>query len=282
MVYPFARLLFGLMKKAKSDYLIQSVSRALDILEAFTANEGELGVTELSRRLKLHKNNVFRLLATLETRGYVEQDKETGNYRLGMKTFEVASVFTHHLGLVRQARPVLEHLAQTTGEAAYLGVLEGRSVVCVDMVDTAQPVRVVSHLGRRLPAHVSALGKAQLAYRSREERDDFWKHGAPTSPTARAIIEPSQLADELSRVVDREWALEDEELEPGVRGLAAPVRDYARRVVGAIGVRGPAFRLPLERMETELASRVRAAARDVSKRLGFAVVSAPSVNATAD
>jgi len=83
-------------------------------------------------------------------------------------------------------------------------------------------------------------------------------------------------------VVDREWALEDEELEPGVRGLAAPVRDYARRVVGAIGVRGPAFRLPLERMETELASRVRAAARDVSKRLGFAVVSAPSVNATAD
>jgi DNA-binding IclR family transcriptional regulator len=269
------------MKKAKSDYLIQSVSRALDILEAFTANEGELGVTELSRRLKLHKNNVFRLLATLETRGYVEQDKETGNYRLGMKTFEVASVFTHHLGLVRQARPVLEQLAQTTGEAAYLGVLEGPSVVCVDMVDTAQPVRVVSHLGRRLPAHASALGKAQLAYRSREERDDFWKHGAPASPTARAIMEPSQLADELSRVVDREWALEDEELEPGVRGLAAPVRDYARRVVGAIGVRGPAFRLPLERLETELASRVRAAARDVSKRLGFAVVAAPTVNATA-
>ena len=100
------------MKKAKSDYLIQSVSRALDILEAFTPNEGELGVTELSRRLKLHKNNVFRLLATLETRGYVEQDKESGNYRLGMKTFEVANIFTHHLGLVRQARPVLDQLAQ--------------------------------------------------------------------------------------------------------------------------------------------------------------------------
>jgi DNA-binding IclR family transcriptional regulator len=260
------------MKKAKSDYLIQSVSRALDILEAFTANEGELGVTELSRRLKLHKNNVFRLLATLETRGYVEQDKESGNYRLGMKTFEVSSVFTHHLGLVRQARPVLEQLAQATGEAAYLGVLEGPSVVCVDMVDTSLPVRVVSHLGRRLPAHAAALGKAQLAFRSREEREDLWKHGPPASPTGRTIVEPSQLTDDLTRVAEREWALEDEELEPGVRGLAAPVRDYARRVVGAIGIRGPAFRLPLERLETELASRVRAAARDVSKRLGFAVI----------
>jgi IclR family KDG regulon transcriptional repressor len=260
------------MKKAKSDYLIQSVSRALDILEAFTATEGELGVTELSRRLKLHKNNVFRLLATLETRGYVEQDKESGNYRLGMKTFEVASIFTHHLGLARQARLVLEELARSTGEAAYLGVLDGPSVVCVDLVDTTQPVRVVSHLGRRLAAHATALGKAQLAFRSPEEREELWKRAALAGPTGRTIVDPSRLADELVRTAEREWALEDEELEPGVRGLAAPVRDYARRVVGAIGVRGPAFRLPLERLETEVAPRVRAAARDVSKRLGFAAI----------
>jgi len=260
------------MKKAKADYLIQSVSRALDILEAFTATEGELGVTELSRRLKLHKNNVFRLLATLETRGYVEQDKDSGNYRLGMKTFEVASVFTYHLGLVRQARPVLEELAQATGEAAYLGVLDGVTVVCVDMVDTTQPVRVVSHLGRRLPAHAAALGKAQLAFRPQEERDEGWKRAAPAAPTARTIVELPRLAQELARVAERELAVEDEELEPGVRALASPVRDYAKRVVGAIGVRGPAFRLGLDRLETELAPRVRSAAREVSKRLGFAVL----------
>jgi len=208
----------------------------------------------------------------------VEQDKESGNYRLGMKTFEVANIFAHHLGLVRQARPILDQLAQTTGEAAYLGVLDGPSVVCVDMVDTSQPVRVVSHLGRRLPAHAAALGKAQLAFRSREEREEMWKRGAPASATARTLVEPSRLAEELSRAAEREWALEDEELEPGVRGLAAPIRDYARRVVGAIGLRGPAFRLPLERLETELAPRVRAAARDVSKRLGYSVVPPPAAS----
>jgi DNA-binding IclR family transcriptional regulator len=83
-----------------------------------------------------------------------------------------------------------------------------------------------------------------------------------------------RLAEELARAAEREWAIEDEELEPGVRGVASPIRDYARRVVGAVGIRGPAFRLPLERIETELAPRVRAAARDVSKRLGFAVIAA--------
>jgi DNA-binding IclR family transcriptional regulator len=132
----------------------------------------------------------------------------------------------------------------------------------------------VSHLGRRLPAHAAALGKAQLAFRSREERDEMWKRSAPASVTGRTLVDPSLLADELARVAERELALEDEELEPGVRGLAAPIRDYARRVVGAIGMRGPAFRLPLERLETELAPRIRSAARDVSKRLGFAVVAA--------
>ena len=142
------------------------------------------------------------------------------------------------------------------------------------MVDTAQPVRVVPHLGRRLPAHATALGKAQLAFRSREEREEMWKRkraGERDGPDARRAL---RLDEELARVAEREWALEDEELEPGVRGLAAPIRDYARRVVGAIGMRGPAFRLPLERLETELAPRVRAAARDVSKRLGFAVIAA--------
>jgi DNA-binding IclR family transcriptional regulator len=189
-----------------------------------------------------------------------------------MKTFEVANIFAHHLGLVRQARPVLDQLARSTGEAAYLGVLDGPAVVCVDMVDTPQPVRVVPHLGRRLAAHATALGKAQLAFRSREEREEMWKREAPGSMTGRTLVDPARLTEELARVAEREWAMEDEELEPGVRGLAAPIRDYARRIVGAIGVRGPAFRLSLERLETELAPRVRAAARDVSKRLGFAVI----------
>ena len=262
------------MKKAKADYLIQSVSRALDILETFSIGQEALGVTDLSRKLKLHKNNVFRLLATLETRGYVEQELESGNYRLGMKTFEVASVFLHHLGLVKQARPVLEQLARETDEAACLGVLDGAHSVCVDVAETSQAVRVVSHLGQRQPAHASALGKAQLAFRTQDELDQLWKAEEPAPLTGRTVVGRARLSDELGRVLTADLAFEDEELELGVRGLAAPVRDYARRVVGAIGLRGPAFRLSLERLERDLAPRVRAAAREVSRRLGHAVIPA--------
>jgi IclR family KDG regulon transcriptional repressor len=260
------------MKKAKSDYLIQSVSRALDILEAFAVGQEELGVTELSRKLKLHKNNVFRLLATLETRGYVEQDKETGNYRLGMKTFEVASVFLHHLGLAKQARPVLEQLAAETGETAYLAVLEGPWAVCVDMVETSHAVRVVPQLGRRLAAHATALGKIQLAFRPQEELEQLWKQHELTAVTSRAITDPARLGELLAQAAAQEFALEDEEYAPGVRGAAAPVRDYQKRVVGAVGVVGPVLRLTLERLHGELTPRVRVAAQNVSKRLGYAVI----------
>jgi IclR family KDG regulon transcriptional repressor len=259
------------MKKAKSDYLIQSVSRALDILEAFAVGQEELGVTELSRKLKLHKNNVFRLLATLETRGWVEQDRDSGNYRLGLKTFEVASVFLQHLGLTKQAHPVVRVLAEESGETAYLAVLEGVSVVPIDAVETAQAVRVVSLLGRRLPAHAAALGKAQLAFRPAEEIEAVWKRSERGGPTPRTLSDPERLTADLRRVAEQEVAFEDEEVERGVRGVAAPIRDYGRRVVAAIGVVGPAFRLSLDRLEQELAPRVKAAAQQVARRLGYAV-----------
>src|SRR3970040_2950022 len=133
-------------RKEKSEYVVQSVDRALDILEAFNYSEEELGVTELSHKLNLHKNNVFRLLATLETRGYIEQDKRTGNYRLGIKTFEVANIFLHHLGLRRQARPILEDLVGRSDETGYLAILDGPEVVYVQMQETSQTVRMLQRL----------------------------------------------------------------------------------------------------------------------------------------
>src|SRR5512145_3442659 len=106
------------MKGEKENDTVQSVSHALDILESFTKAESELGVTELSKRLGLHKNNVFRLLATLEHRGYIDQNKETENYRLGPKTLQIGSIFIEQRECRRQARPVLEALMAATGETA--------------------------------------------------------------------------------------------------------------------------------------------------------------------
>ena len=100
------------MRREKTNYIIQSVSHALDVLEQFSGEHDELGVTELSKRLKLHKNNVFRLLATLESRGYIEQNKATENYRLGIRCLQLGQTYVTQMGLLRQARPIIESLAQ--------------------------------------------------------------------------------------------------------------------------------------------------------------------------
>src|SRR5947208_11952891 len=104
------------MRREKSNYIIQSVSHSLDVLEQFFGEADELGVTELSKRLKLHKNNVFRLLATLESRGYIEQNRATENYRLGIRCLQLGQSYVQHMGLLRQARPIMAELVRQARE----------------------------------------------------------------------------------------------------------------------------------------------------------------------
>lgn len=261
-------------KKEKAEYIIQSVNRALDILEAFNYNEEELGVTELAARLNLHKNNVFRLLATLEVRGYIEQDKKSGNYRLGIKTFEIANIFLHHLGLRRQAKPVLEELVARCDETAYLAVLDGPEVVYLLMQETTQTVRIVPRVGRRLPAYGTASGKVQLAYESIDRLNELFRDYPLKRYTERTIVDFEALKEHLKEVARLGYAIDDEELEDGVRCVAAPVRDYSHKVIAAVGLSGPLSRFSIERVEKELVPLVKEAAIKVSQRLGFEIAAA--------
>ncbi len=260
-------------RKEKSEYVVQSVDRALDILEAFNYNEEELGVTELSHKLNLHKNNVFRLLATLETRGYIEQDRKTGNYRLGIKTFEVANVFLHHLGLRRQARPILEELVGKCNETAYLAVTEGTDVVYVLMQETSHTVRVIPRLGHRLPAYCTASGKIQLAYESKDRLRELFQGYPLRRLTANTIADLDRLLDHLAEVARQGYAVDNEELEEGVCCVAAPVRDYSHKVVAGVGLSGPVLRFPMERIQNDLVPLVKEAGVKISQRLGYEVAS---------
>ncbi len=261
-------------KKDKSEYLIQAVDRALGILQAFDYQQEELGVTELANRLGLHKNNVFRLLATLECRGFIEQDKKTGNYRLGIKTFEVATVFLHHFGLRRQARPVLEELVAKSNETAYLAVADGPYVIYVLMHETSHTVRIFPRLGHRLPAYCTASGKVQLAYESHDRLTQIFRHHPLRKLTESTITSLEALEPHLRAVAGQGYAVDDEELEYGVRCVAAPVRDYSHRVVAAVGLSGPVSRFSLERIEQELVPLVKEAGIKISQRLGCEVEAA--------
>ncbi len=264
-------------RKQKSEYAVQSVERALDILEAFTYAEDELGVTELANKLDLHKNNVFRLLATLETRSYIEQDQKTGNYRLGIKIFEVASVFLHHLGLRRQARPILEELAGKSNETAYLAVIEGTDIVYILMHETTQTVRVMPRLGHRLPGYCTASGKVQLAYETEDRLRARFKDSPLRRFTPNTITDLDRLLEHLAEVARQGIAIDDEEMEEGVRCLAAPVRDYSHRVVAGVGLSGPVSRFSGERVQRELIPLVKEAGLKISQRLGYEILADVSI-----
>src|SRR6185369_5904507 len=133
-----------MVRREKTNYIIQSVSHALDVIEQFTGDQEELGVTELSKRLKLHKNNVFRLLATLESRGYIEQNKATENYRLGIRCLQLGQTYIMQMGLLRQARPILEDVARQSHENTYVAVARRSTVVPVEVVEADRPVRIIS------------------------------------------------------------------------------------------------------------------------------------------
>lgn len=256
-------------KREKVNYTIQSVSHALDILESFTKTEDELGVTELSKRLGLHKNNVFRLLATLEHRGYIEQNKATENYRLGAKTLQIGSIFIEQRECRRQARPIIESLMAASGETAVVAVLRGTKVIYMDSVESTKTVRAVSRVGAMLPAHCTAVGKAQLAALSPLELERLYPEPALAAQTEKTIRTRDLLLADLKRTAERGYAVENEECDLEVRAAAVPVKDFSKTIIAAVGIVAPAARLTDDRLEKTVVSLIQDAANTLSAKLGY-------------
>jgi DNA-binding IclR family transcriptional regulator len=258
------------MHRAKSEYAIQTVTNALRVLDAFEADE-EVGVTELARRLHLHKNNVFRLLATLEDKGWVEQSEDSERYRLGDACLRLARHYARTRGLTRWGRGALERLARDTGETAHLGVLRDFEVVHLD--GEQSPGLLVSGLrtGLRMPCHSTALGKVLLGCGPAGTIEHYDRRVAAAGVdafTPETIVDRDKLLEHLHRVAAQGWALDVEESSPGVACAAAPVIDASGRTVGALSVSGPAFRLDRNALEGRIVPAVVAAANALSRQLG--------------
>ncbi len=262
------------MRRSKSDYVIQTVANALRLLEEFREGEPELGVTELSRRLTLHKNNVFRLLATLEQQGYVEQCAETERYRLGRSCLALSQAFASTRSLVRFAQPVLQRLAQATSESTHLGVLSGYDVVHLHGEQPRQLVATLLRTGSTLAAHCTALGKALLAAKGMSglvqlDKERF-RAGRLTAQTPATITDRDKFFEHLRAVSNQGWAVDLEECAPGLCCVAAPVHDASGGVIAALSISAPVFRMSEARLHGELVPQVTAAAGDLSRRMGFA------------
>jgi len=259
------------MAKDERRYIIQSITRALELLEVFSIEEPELNLTDISRRLDLNPSTTFRVLVTLHARGYVEQNPDNRKYRLGAACLGLGGVFLSQSDIRTQALLVLRNLRDDCKETVHLGVLAGPEVVYLEKLDPLQPIGFMgSRIGGRVPAHCTALGKAMLAYKTEAEVRQLY--AGPDLPrlTPNTITDLEELLCELGRIRRCGYALDDEENEPGVTCVAVPVRDYAQNAVNAISVSGPTARIGHAIVEQGLIARVKEAGQAISSRLGRA------------
>ena len=264
-----------MIKRKKSDYIIHSVDHAFDVLEAFRADEPELGVTQLAKLLNLHKNNVFRILATLESRGYVEQNARTGNYRLGLKAFEAGQAYLRHTNLLSVARQEMVLLTSQLRENAYLSVLRGDYVFYLDEVIAEQTIQVVSRLGTRVSTHCTATGKVFMAHMNPEYLEGLLKTMELEKLTPNTIVDPKKLRKESEEALAAGYAVDREEWVLGLKCVAAPILDYYGRIQGTLSISGPADRLPESRIKKEIVPAVVERAMEASRKLGYFIGKGP-------
>lgn len=235
--------------------MIQSVSHALDVLEELCKARGEIGVTELSKRLKLHKNNVFRLLATLELRGYVEQNSETEDYRLGVKALQLGQSYLSQSDLVGRALPILRDLSESIGETVSLATLQNGQVQFPLSIESKRPVRVSPRVAVSFTAKANAAGRLLTAQLPDSVLSELL---AANTPQDAAI--KSQLAElrNSGQIIDRAA------IEADVVSIARVVRGGNNQVVGAIEVLAPQYRAKVE----VIVPQIEEAAASLSASLG--------------
>jgi DNA-binding IclR family transcriptional regulator len=248
---------------------VKSVKRAVALLRCFSLDEPELGVTELGKRLGIHKSTVSRLLSTLEGEGLVNRNPETGRYRLGVGLISLAGLVMAHANLRQVAGPLLHELAEQTQETVDLAVRERNRAVNVEhIVLHRRRVLNIGWVGRSTPLHASSTGKVLLAYLPEEELDRLLVRPLRRF-TEHTITDVSALRDELANVRQRGYATGLEELEIGLHALAVPVRDHSGRVIAAISVAGPSYRFTRQRMLGDVKEQATDCAMGVSQALGF-------------
>ena len=244
---------------------VQSVERALDILEFLSRSEGELGVGEIGAATGLAPGTAHRLLGTLASRGYIHKNARTRRYGLGLKSLTLA--ITTREKLAPLALPFLEALMRASQETANLAILEGNSMMYVEQVSPpSRMLRIFTEPGNRVPLHSSGTGKVLLAYQPPRLIDFIIGRAGLTRQTSTTITDPGQLRSELRKIRRDGYAIDYEEQEEGVRCLAAPVFGTDGEIFAAISLSGPASRLDGRRIE-ELVPTLKQIATDLSRAL---------------
>jgi DNA-binding IclR family transcriptional regulator len=245
-------------------FLNASAVKTFSVIEKLCA-EGEMGITEISRVLKLNKSTTHRIVSTLEHLGYVRQKSHKGKYSPTLKILTVASQIPPVLSPSQIAHPFLEKLSKLFKETTNLAVLENGKVVYVDKVESSETLRLDLAVGRRVPAYPTALGKALLAHLPSAQLEQILPK-ALTRFTKKTITDPMALRKELEEARKNGYAIDDEELNLGIRCIGAPIFDQSDRAIAAISIAGPSVRLTRKQLKI-MVGPLKSTAKAISEQL---------------
>lgn len=251
-------------KRPRTSHLVQSVDRALTLLDLFANDTTSWGISELSTATGLSKTAVFRLVRTLGRHDYTTQD-EAHRYRLGMKPLVLASVVLRRFEVHQVARPTMLELAERTGESVVLTAPSQNGVICLDTVDGPQRIRASFQVGRITPWHAGAAGKLHLAFLPKDQMKRMVARSLPRY-TERTITDHAALLRNLARIRLQGYASTVGEFDPGVAAVTAPIVDSRKEVIAGISIGGPASRFTDNRLP-QLIREVQWAASEISLRL---------------
>lgn len=262
--------LFYILKQGgfMPDNKVQTIDRTLDIIELLANAKEGLGVTEIGKNIGLHKSTVYRLLTALSNRGYIEKDPKNSTYKIGLKFIEVSGLFLKKLELKTEALPFMRKLAEIIGQPVHLAILEGAEVVYIEKVELVNSIRMYSQIGRRVPAYCSAIGKILLAGLNTDSLREVLENIKFERFTPNTIISKRELLREIEQVKEKGWAVDNEEHEPNIRCIAAPIIDYTGKIIAAVSVSGESRIINYE-SDLEIAGHVIETAGKISTRMGY-------------
>ncbi|MEV0830236.1 IclR family transcriptional regulator [Nonomuraea rubra] len=252
-----------------------SLERGLRILSAFTGNRSVLGIADLARAVGLNKSTTHRYVATLTKLDYIQQDPETRKYFLGPRAADLGFAAIDSMELGRVAGPLLQALADETGYTVSMGLCDGPDIVYVDRRRSGRRSSLAMdlnlHVGSRLPAYCTSMGKAMLAFKDAATLRQILDHTDMARRGPKTITNREQLTAALAKVRQNGVAVNDEELAPGLRSFAAPVRDRSGEVVAAVNVAVHLTVAPaaVEALAARIEPPLRRTAAEISRRLGY-------------
>lgn len=248
--------------------LINSVDRALRIVDLFTEIKPEWRLTEISNELDLHKSTVHGLLRTLNYHGYITQDSETKKYKLGLRFLEKGTLVQNGLDLRRIANPFLREIALKYGETVHLALLEGNEAIYIDKIEGHSAIGMYSRVGKRAPLYCTAVGKVLAAEKSNDELKKLSDEQTYQIHTHNTISSREEFISAVKKAGEQGFALDNEELELGLLCIAVPIYNNKRHIVASMSISGPSSRIRNQDLDVVI-ENLKITANNISAKLGY-------------